>query len=265
MSSASSQQLIRYYEQFRETDVTFNSQVIAATGLDPHQTHLKIGGTQLPCVVYSVSMVGARIIANVTPRVSERIREAGGLVSLRFGFHPPEEQKPIFFFAAARVGAFSPYASRRNTVFVNLEFTGRPPDDLIEIVGQLVEVGIAAKRRREERIILTRENLQRLGMEDRGTALSVEGRRCRAIIRDVSFGGAKILLAGSASELLNRRAILTVQFKGLDEAVEISGEIIRVEDVQGRPDIVAVAVRYDKVPMPYSLRLNQFLQKAGPA
>ena len=111
MSVTTSQQIIRYYKSFQNTDVTFNKQVIAATGLDIAETYIKIAGTPLPCVVYSSSMVGARIISNVTPEVSGRIREANSLVQLRFAFKRVEEPNPIFFFVGSKVTAFTPYKS----------------------------------------------------------------------------------------------------------------------------------------------------------
>ena len=45
--------------------------------------------------------------------------------------------------------------------------------------------------------------------------------------------------------------------------MEIGGTVPRIEEVQGRPDIVAAAIKYDPpvIPMPYKMRLNQYLQK----
>ena len=65
MSIITSQQLSRYLEQYGTTEVTFNKQVIDATGLVPRNVFLKIADQQWPCIVYSSSMKGARVIAGV--------------------------------------------------------------------------------------------------------------------------------------------------------------------------------------------------------
>src|SRR5271157_4322955 len=65
MSIVTSQQLTRYYEQYKTTDVTFNKQVITALGLVAKGVYLKIQDRQLPCIVFSSSMASARVIASV--------------------------------------------------------------------------------------------------------------------------------------------------------------------------------------------------------
>ncbi|HEY9595979.1 MAG TPA: PilZN3 domain-containing protein, partial [Spirochaetia bacterium] len=65
MSIVTSQQLARYYQEYRTTDVTFNKQVIGATGLVARNVYLKIQDRQIPCTVFSSSMSNARLIATI--------------------------------------------------------------------------------------------------------------------------------------------------------------------------------------------------------
>jgi len=68
----------------------------------------------------------------------------------------PEKVEPITFFVTCRPTGFTHYAVQGPDVhFVTLEFTQRPPDDLIQILGSLLEANSNAQRRKDERIIVT--------------------------------------------------------------------------------------------------------------
>ena len=63
MPSVPSQHLARLYEAYADDEVTFNSQVISASGLLLADIHLTIAETHVPAVLYACSMKGARVIA----------------------------------------------------------------------------------------------------------------------------------------------------------------------------------------------------------
>ena len=263
MPISTSQQISNYYDNHKDTDVTFTKQVIAATGLDPRETSLKLSGYQVPCVIYSSSMSGARIIANLTVEVSERLRQANNLVSIRFAFLRPEAPTPIFFFVPGKVTASEPYGDDKSpTSFLTVSYTTRPADDLIEVLGELLDMNAAASRRSEVRIVLTQENAERLGLLGRDTIVLIEEVPRKCIVRDLSFGGAKVLLVGLARFLVDKRALLKIRFASDRRPIEIPGKVIRFDEVQERQDIAAIAIQFDRdrVPMAYKLRIHQFLE-----
>ena len=140
MSIITSQQLTRYYEQYKSTDVTFNKQVISAVGLVTQGVYLKIQDRQLPCMVFSSSMSGARVIANMPAPVMLALKQANNRLALRWCFKQPDKVEPITFFVTCRPTGFTHYAVQGPDVqFVTLEFTQRPADDLILILGSLLE------------------------------------------------------------------------------------------------------------------------------
>ena len=61
--------------------------------------------------------------------------------------------------------------------FVSLEFTQRPPDDLIQILGSLLEANSNAQRRKDERIVITPESMKKLGLDSRESAAGGRGSR----------------------------------------------------------------------------------------
>jgi hypothetical protein len=180
---------------------------------------------------------------------------------LRWCFKLPEKVEPITFFVTCRPTGFTHYAVQGPDVhFVTLEFTQRPPDDLIQILGSLLEANSNAQRRKDERIIVTPETLKKLGLESREAALLLEGKSHKCVLRDLSFSGAKVVVSGRAEAFANRSASL--KFSRSDQLPEmtIPGAVRRVDEVGGRKDILAVSVEYSSdPPMSYKLLINSYV------
>jgi hypothetical protein len=263
MSVSTSQQIARYYDQFQSTEVTFTKEVIRATMLNPREVYLKCLGYQWPCVVYSSSMVGAKIIANVTSTLNETVRKANNLVSLRFSFTIRDKADPLYFFVSSKISGFTPYSKEKPELnFISLTYTQRPPDDLIEILGELLEANVNAKRRKEQRITVTADSAKQMGIQQKTPKLFVEGVPRKCILRDVSFSGAKVVILGVAKFLVGKSAILRIELDEPSEVVDIEGEVVRFDAVEGREDLAAVALKFqeDAVPMSYKLRINNYLK-----
>jgi hypothetical protein len=261
MSIITSQQLTRFFELYGKTEVTFNRQVIDATGLIPNNVHLRIADQQWPCIIYSSSMIGARVIAGVKTAFYESLQQVNNHASLRYCFKLAEKADPIPFFVSGKITGYSQYNPKNPDVqLISMEFTQRPPDDLIQILGVLLEANANAQRRRDERIVLSPENIKKLGLEPKDTFVYVENVPRKCIVRDLSFGGAKILMTGIAKFLDKKKASLKLLRADTSEEMQIPGEILRVENVEGRKDIVVIALKYtEDPPMNYKLMINGYL------
>jgi hypothetical protein len=261
MSIVTSQQLTRYYEQYKTIDVTFNKQVIAALGLVGKGVYLKIQDRQLPCMVFSSSMTSARVIAGVPSAVMLALKQANNRLALRWCFKLPEKVEPITFFVTCRPTGFTHYAAQGPDVhFAALEFTQRPPDDLIQILGSLLEANANAQRRKDERIIVTPETLKKLGLESREAAVLLDGKSHKCVLRDLSFSGAKVVVSGSAEAFGGRS--LSLKFSRSEQVPEmlLPATVRRVEEIGGRPDILAVGMEYSSdTPMSYKLLINSYV------
>jgi PilZ domain len=270
MSIITSQQLTKYYEQYTTVDVTFNKQVVTALGLVTKGVYLKIQDRQLPCMVFSSSMSTARVIANVPAAVMLALKQANNRLALRWCFKLPEKLEPITFFVPCRPAGFTHYAVQGPDVqFVSLEFTQRPPDDLIQILGSLLEANANAQRRKDERIVLTAETVKKLGLESREAALILGPKTLKCILRDLSFSGAKVVVSGSEDAFKDRA--VSLKFSRTDEMPEmtIPASVRRVEEIGGRKDILAVSMEYSAdPPTSYKLLINSYvstIRKAAPA
>ncbi len=264
MSITTSQQITKYYDLFRSFDVTFSKEVIRATGLLPQHVHLKCMGEQWPCVLYTTSLQGAKIISSVKPALFDKIRKANNLISLRFSFRDPGKNDPVTFFVAAKVMGFAPYNRGAGDLqAMTLQYTQRPPDPLIEILGRLLEANVNSSRRREDRILITRDSVRRLGLLTKDTVLTIQGVPRKCILRDISFTGVKVIIVGIAKFLVSKPCTVRIEIEDPRSTFDIRGSIVRSEPVEGRKDLAAVAIEFEPaaVPMTFKMHLNDYLSQ----
>jgi hypothetical protein len=261
MSIVTTQQLARYYEQHRTTEVTFNKQVATATGLVAKNVYLKIQDRQLSCIVFSSSMAGARVIANISPAILMAVKQVNNRLSLRWCFKLADKVEPITFFVPCHPTSFAHYAVQDPDVqIVTLEFTQRPPDDLIQILGMLLEANVNATRRKDERIVLSPEVMKKMGLESREAAILIERASYKCALRDISFSGAKLLTAGSAAAFADRKVGLRISRGDPSLDILIQGVVRRAEEVGGHRNVLAIGIEFEgEIPMSYKLLISSYL------
>lgn len=261
MSIITSQQITRYYSTYTRNEIAFNRQVVDATGLVSNQVFLKVADFQHPCILFSCSMVGAKVVTGARTSFLEAVRAANNHASIRYCFRMADKADPVSFFVPARLTGSSPFdPSKPTVVLMTYEFTQRPPDDLIEILGNLLDANASAQKRREERIIMTPEALKKMGLGGKESYLLVEGVPRKCLLRDLSFGGAKVLVSGIAKFLEKKKVALKLSFGDPAEEAQIAGEVLRIEAVEGRKDIVAIGIQFgEDLPISYKMMIHDYL------
>jgi hypothetical protein len=256
-----SQKISEYYERFKSIDVTFTKDMIQVTGLLTQQIHLKCGNDFWPCVVYTTSFSGAKIVANVKTGILNKLQAANNFASLRLCFRPPGETNTVTFFVAARVIASAPYGNSQDVNMFTLQFSNRPPDDFIEIMGRVLDANVNSKKRKEVRVPLTADSLRKLNLVSTETVVFVEGVPRRCILRDISFSGSKVIMMGVPKFLLDKEGALRFEFNDPRVSFTIKGKFIRAESVEGKKEMVALGITFDElsVPMGFKIRLNDML------
>ena len=257
MQNLTTQHLARLFEEFGGTEVTFNGQVILESGLVTSDVRLTVGSHHLPCVLYACSMKGARVIVEIGKDDSDLLARSSSMTTLRLGFKQIDEKSPVSFIVPCRVESLSEYNAQKPQLrFATLEFT-QPPDALVNILGCLLEVKTNALRRRDQRIVLTPENMKKIGLESRESCVAIDGSSRRCLVRDLSFGGAKLLLSMQGLPEGPRQALLKLQRCEVQDDAVLDGSIVRVEDVEGHQDLVAVSIRYaTDPPLSYKQKIN---------
>jgi hypothetical protein len=261
MSVLTQQKITSYYDRYKGINVTFTKEIIQVTGLITQQVLIKCVGDFWPCVVYSSSFEAAKVVASTKSGIVEKLQRANNSASLRLCFRNAETGAPVTFFVSARVAGYNSYGGSADTALFNLQFTQRPPDDLIEIMGRVLDANINSSKRRDERVLLTADSMRKLRILSKDTAAFIQGVPRRCILRDISFSGAKIIMMGVAKFLMDRETALRLDFDDPRESFLLRGKFVRAEQVEGRKELIALAITFDEtqVPMGYKVRLNDFL------
>ena len=261
MSVLTTQRVSLYYDRYKDIDVTFTKDMIQVTGLITEQVHLKCGSDFWPCVYYATSFQGAKIVANTKSDLMGKLQKANNLVSLRLCFKNIENGSPVTFFVAGRVLGTVPYKNSNEISMLTIQFTQRPPDDLIEVIGRVLDANVNSSKRKDERIIISTETQRKINLLSKETAAFVQGVPRRCILRDMSFSGAKVIMMGVAKFLVDKETALRFDFDDPRESFLIKGKFIRSEDVEGKKEMIALAMAYDdaSIPMGYKIRINEYL------
>jgi hypothetical protein len=261
MGLVTSQRISILYDRFKDIDVTFTKEIIQVTGLLTQQIHLKCGNDFWPCVVYSASFEGAKVVANVKTGLLAKLQTTNNFVNLRFCFKPTGESNTVTFFIAGRVMSSAPYGSSQDVNMFTIQFSNRPPDDFIETIGRVLDANVNSSKRKDVRIPLTQDNLRKLNIMSTESAVFIQGVPRRCILRDISFSGSKIIMMGVAKFLLDKEASIRVDFSDPREAFLMKGKFIRAENVEGKKEMIALGLAFEEasVPMGFKIRLNDML------
>lgn len=260
MGIVTSQQISRFYDFYRDTEIMFSKEIIRILNLDPRQIYIKCNSGQWPCIINSSSLMLARIIIGTKSGAYAAIQKPNTPVSLRFFFSDPNKQT-MSFFVNAHITAIDRYMNSNDLAIATLTFNSKPPDDLIEMVGRLLETKANALKRREERITITAESKRRLSLLREETIIKIQNVPRNCIVRDLSFSGAKLIMMGVAPFLQNKEAILQLEFDDPREIISLKGKTVNVEHVEGRKELVTVSVQFDEqaVPISYKVHINNCL------
>lgn len=261
MGITTSQQLQNYYDIFRDKEVTYTKDVLRTLAVDPRQIYVKCNGAQWPCIINSTSFLLARIIVGTKGGAfAAMAKKDPPPVSLRFYFVQQHDQ-PISFFVTGRVTEVAQYMNSADLAIITITFSQRPPDDLIDKIGTMLEANSNAIRRKEERIVITEDTKRRLNISKDETIIFIQNVPRRCILRDISFSGAKVLLLGIEKFIQGKDIILRIRFDEPDEIITLEGHVVKTSPVEDRPEIIYACLQFDeaKVPTSYKIRINTYL------
>ena len=265
MGIVTSQQLTKYYDQYREDEITYTKDIIRTLKLDPKQVFVKCNDNQWSCILNSASYQLARVIVGTKSEAFMALTEkdeAGNLpsVNLRLSFFQDGGQQ-ISFYIAAKMTKISPYMNSKDLAVATLSFTQRPPDDFIEITGKLLEANANAVRRSDERITINDDSKRKLSLKKAECVMVVQSVPRHCILRDISFSGARVILVGLSKFLNQKEAVLQLEFDEPEETVSIRGMIVSADLIEGRKDLCSASIKFDEniIPLSYKLHVNNFL------
>lgn len=259
MAVTTAQQLAEYYEKYKTSEVVFTKEVVCTLNLDPRQVYIKCGGAHWPCILNSTSLSTAKIIVGRKGGAFAAL-ESRPSVSLRLCFTPQDAQI-ISFFVNAKVTGIEPYMETEDLVIITLTFSQRAPDDLIAIMGGLLEANINAVKRREERIAITPDSKRRLGIESEEMVVFLQNVPRHCIVRDVSFSGAKIIMVGTHDMVFKKVIVLRFDFVDPRESIYVKGLVVAATAIEDRNDLIVANILFDEksLPMTYKMHINDYI------
>lgn len=229
--------------------------------MDPRQIYIKCNGTQWPCIVNSTSLQMAKVLIGTSSGVFADLKKpAGNNMSIRYCFLD-SDNSPIHFFVNCNVIDIKPYQESSELAIVTLYFTQRPPDELILRLGEFIEVNENFKTRKEERISINKNSLRNLGIQKEESVIFIADVPRRCILKDLSFGGARVMLVGIPKFLVGKKIDLIILFFETNEKLKIPGVIINADFYQDRKDIAVCHIQFveDDIPMAYKFRINTYI------
>jgi hypothetical protein len=254
------QKIQDYYTEFKNIPITFYKEVVQVTGLQAKQVILKCGSDFFPCVIYSTSFEEAKIVASNKSGLVEKLKDTNNSASIKFCFKVPSSGEQVVFLVNARVIGSVPYDAGADMSTFTLQFTQRPPDDLIEIVGRIIEANKSFTKRKDERITITPETLRKLHFAAKEINVMIDGVPRRCILRDISFTGARLVMLGISKFLIDKAITIKFEFDEPVESYAINGKSADVEKVADRNDMVVLNMVYNEpIPMAYKVRLSDYL------
>lgn len=261
MAFVTTQTINRYYDCYRDTEIVFSKEIIHTLKMDPRQIYIKSGGLQWPCIVNSSSFNQAKIILGTNGGAYATLsKKDPDPVSLKFSFYNPDGQL-MSFFVNAKVDIIQPYMNSTDLSLITIQYTQRPPDDLIVMLGSLVEANMNAIRRKEDRIHITQNSMRKLGLQRKELTVSIQNIQRNCILQNLSFGGAKIVLLGLSKFLLQKEAFLQLEFDDPHEMMIIKGIIVSTTPVEGRSDLIGASIQFqeDSISLAYKIRINNYI------
>lgn len=264
MQDVSSYQIKTYYERYKEVDITFNKKVMEFIQVIPKEIYLKCKDYVYPCIINSSSMTGARIIAQVNNIFFSRVKSNNDIVHLRFAFSKGEGPGLISFYVLAKMEEYAPFESNKpDLYFIDLKYTQRPPNDLVIILGTLIEAGSTIKKRKNERIAITPESLRMLRIKRAQAILIIGDTKQKCLLRDISLCGAKVIAAGDEEKYLGEKVTLVIHSTDNQVLGKIPGDVKRCEGIKGQEGFTALAIQYDEagIPPEYSKRIIDYMSK----
>ena len=261
MSVATSHHISRYYDFYRDKEIVFTKANLKSLRIDPRQIYLKSNGGQWPCIINSSSLQQAKVIIGTSSGIYGTIKNnQSAPISIRYCFFD-QNNEPIQFSVNCNVLEINSFQGSNELAMLTLNFTQRPPDDLILRIGEFIEVNENFQNRKEERIAINENSLRLLNIPKEESYIFIAGVPRKCILKDISFGGAKAMLVGIPKFLENKAVDLRLFFIDTNEKISLKGIVKHSDFLPGRKDISIVHIEFvpDEIPMTYKFHINSYI------
>jgi hypothetical protein len=260
MTLLGSSVLQNLYQEYLDTELTFSKEVSVGLGMLPAESTIKWQGELYPCVVHSCSFRTAKVLVRLTAPQWKAMEFGSRITTLTLTFLQSKTAKKELFQFNGTLQVLQQHgvADGELSVFLAIAFSHRPPEGFLQAQGSFLNLKKEANQRKEDRIPLTAENRESLGLSSLNTTVTVDHIERKCLIRDLSYNGARVILSGVAPFLIDKpfTFIMPLTDKG---PLTIPGKIVRAEAVEGHRGLAVIALGYhpERVPVEYLRTLQK--------
>jgi len=260
MTLLGSSVLQNLYQEYLDTELTYTKEVAGGLGILPAESTIKWQGELFPCVVHSCSFRAAKILVRLSA-AQWRVLELGSrIATLTLTFSQPKTGKRELYQFNGTLQVLQQHGGSEAelSAFLSVAFSHRPPEGFLQIHGSFLNLKKEANQRREDRIPVTSENRELLGLSGLNTTVVVDHIERKCLLRDLSYNGARVILSGVAPFLVDKPFTLAMPLA--DRApLTIPGKIVRAEAVEGHRGLAVIALGYhpERVPVEYLRTLQK--------
>jgi hypothetical protein len=245
-----------YYEKYQTKEIFFNKSIRQETGLDTSKVMLKMCGAMFPCVLYSCSMSYAKIVMNLDEEAFNMIQNAKNALTLHFSFLPELQKREIQFFVSCTTRALKSFKindENDTSYIITLAFYQKPPDDLIEILGRVLESIENFEKRKELRIKLDKKIANEMGFISQKALIEIDSINRPCIITDISASGCgAILMLLKPDLIVNKTIRITYHLQDPKMPnLELIGTVKRYEQFESKKLLYQIGILYDAQSIPY--------------
>lgn len=264
MSIVTQKEIEDYYNTYKKApNITLTKNIVECIGLQMKQCYLKHKSEYYPCIVYACCLHQAKIFMNCPKRLLEDITEHKTQVFLRLYFLSKGTAHPIAFLIPANIVEFKEI-QKGNTLFFDLllQFNNRPPDDLIILLGGLLEAKKCYECRKDERIEIDPLTLKRVGLKSKFTVFKAQTMAIKCILKDLSFSGAQVILPKNAGVKMHDPCSIELDFDQEELPVVNEGQVVGLNDLSVAV-LNAVHIKFteDKIPINFKIYIKDYLNK----
>ena len=262
MAIVTTQQITKYYEDYKATELSFTKDIIKALSMDPRQIYVKCNGSQWPCIINSSSFTAARIIIGTTGGAfKELAKKDPPPVSIKYSFYQSDGQLKSFFISGKVDPKIAQIPGKADYAMVTINYSQRPPEDFIEMIGSLLDATENSKRRKDEKVPLTPDICRKMGLPKPECIVTLQGVPRRCILKELSFGGARLVVLGLAQFILNKEVDMSLEFDEPHEVLNLKGTVVSTDPIEDRKDMVVANVQFDEaaLPLTYKIHINRYI------
>ncbi|HTH14028.1 MAG TPA: PilZ domain-containing protein [Spirochaetia bacterium] len=248
------------YQEYIDTELTYSKEVSQGLGMLPAESTVKWQGELFPCIVHTSSFRSAKILVRLTGAQWKPMELGSKIATLTMTFIQQRTGKKELFQFNGTLGVLQQHGAGEGelSILLGLTFSHRPPEGFLQAHGSYLNLKKEANQRREDRISLTNEARDLIGLASLNTTVTVDHIERKCLLRELSYNGARVILTGVAPFLLDKPFSLTVPMVGKAQ-LDIPGKIVRAEAVEGHRGLAVIALGYhpEKVPVEYLRALQK--------